>query len=71
VDRIVLAALLFSPLAGVTAFLITFEEHSRHRLSRRETLTHALRAAAVAVVAFAVLALALGVLLPRLVAGPV
>lgn len=52
------------------AFLITFEECDRHHLPRRDVARHSTQAAVAATVVFGLLALDLGALLPRPVAGP-
>ncbi len=45
-------AAIFSPLAAVMAFLITYEEYSHHHLDRRELLRRSLGAAVVTLVFF-------------------
>jgi len=47
----------FSVLAGLAAFLITYEEWSRHYPSKREPLRHALNAAVFAFLVFVALTL--------------
>jgi hypothetical protein len=61
--------LIFSPLAGAMAFVITYEEYSHHHLQRRVVLGRSLEAALVTTVFFCVLSLALGGLLPHLLVG--
>jgi len=55
VDPIVLIGLVLSLFAALAAFLITYEEWSHHYLDEREPFRHAVEAAAVAFVVFAVL----------------
>lgn len=51
---------VFGGLAALMAFLITYEEHSRHRLSRPMLLRLALETALAALLFFLALALAVG-----------
>jgi hypothetical protein len=39
----ILFGLIFSPLAGAMAFLITYDEYSRHHLERRRVILMSLR----------------------------
>lgn len=61
-----LIGLLFCPLAGAMAFVITYEEYSHHHLERRIVIERSLGAAVVTMLFFGVLSVALAVLLPRL-----
>lgn len=63
---IVLIGLLFSPLAGAMAFLVTYEEYQHHGFGQLQLVWRSFQAAAVTALFFAVLGLALGVILPRL-----
>ncbi len=49
---VVLIALLFSPLAGALAFIITYMEYAKHFVDRKKVLRQALRAALVAFLFF-------------------
>ncbi len=62
----VVIAAVFSPLAAVMAFLITYEEYSHHHLGRRELLGRSLGAAAVTLVFFLLLVSLVGGLLAGL-----
>lgn len=53
----IIIGLGFSVLAGLAAFLITYEEWSRHYPDKREPLRHALSAAFFAFIVFVVLTL--------------
>lgn len=55
--------LLFSPLAGAMAFLITYAEYSRHGLEQRRLLTMSLEAAVAAAAVIFVLTLAAGLVM--------
>ncbi len=61
-----LIGLMFCPLAGAMAFLITYEEYSHHHLERRVVVWRSLGMALVTALFFGVLSLALAVLLPHL-----
>ena len=52
--------LLFGPLSGLAAFLITYEEYSHHGFSRGRLMWESLRAALFAAVALAVIAVVAG-----------
>ncbi len=41
---VLMVGLLFSPLAGLAGFLITYEEYSHHGLGRRRTVLMSLEA---------------------------
>ncbi|MGQ9677370.1 MAG: hypothetical protein ACUVX1_17030 [Chloroflexota bacterium] len=56
---------VFGPLAGIMAFLITYEEYSHHHLPRRELLKASLQAACAGFVAILVLAVVVGYLLGK------
>ena len=58
--------LVFGPLAGAMAFLITYEEYSHHHLPRRQLLEASLQAAGVGFAAILVLAVVIGYLLGNL-----
>ncbi len=53
------------PIAGVMAYLITFEEYRRHFTDRRRARVEALRSAAFAFAVFAILGGAAALLLIR------
>ena len=57
----------FVPLAGLVAFLITYEEYSHHRMGRMAVLRHAITTGLVACLFFALLGLGLSILLPGLI----
>lgn len=61
-----LIGLLFCPLAGAMAFLITYEEYSHHHLDKRVVVERSLGAALVTTLFFGVLSVALAVVLPHL-----
>jgi len=52
VSVVVFIALLFSPLAGVLAFVITYMEYAKHFVDRRKVLRQAWRAALAAFLFF-------------------
>jgi len=56
---------VFSLLAGVSAFLIFYEEYSRHYADRRKALKTALEAAIFTIAVFLGIGLMLAVLLPH------
>ncbi|HZT07718.1 MAG TPA: hypothetical protein VFC51_11855 [Chloroflexota bacterium] len=65
--------LIFSTIAGSMAFLITYDEYSRHQmLSRGDVMKHSVQAAAVAMFFFIGLSLVAGAWLGSIVqsAGP-
>ena len=64
---IFLISLPFALLAGIMAFIITYEEYSHHQLGARTVAKHALRTGVVALAFFVLLALGLSVILPRVV----
>jgi predicted membrane protein len=55
VSPFLLIGAIFSALAALCAFLITYEEWSHHYASRKEPLKHAIEAAIVAFVVFMIL----------------
>jgi hypothetical protein len=57
-------AAILSPLAAVTAFLITYEEYAQHYSDKRDVLKTALEAGGFTFVFFLVLGLLLSVILP-------
>jgi len=61
----VLVGLLFSPLAGLIAFLITYQEYSHHFPDRGAAIRQALEVGIVAALFFGALSLGLALLLPR------
>jgi len=65
----VLIGAVFSPLAAVVAFLITYEEYSHHGFDRRELVRHSLMVAAVTFAAFMLLLVVVGLLLNQPAAG--
>jgi predicted PurR-regulated permease PerM len=64
---IIWIGLVFCPIAAAMAFLITYEEDSRHGFARRRVIGRSLASAIVTFALFAVLAIVLGLLLPRIV----
>lgn len=64
---ILVATLPFALLAGILAFVITYEEYSHHHLGARTVAQHALRTGVVALAFFVLLALGLSVILPLVV----
>ncbi len=56
-------AAIFGPIAGVMAYLITYEEYSHHFLDRREVIGRSLTTALVTVAFFVVLFAIVGYLL--------
>jgi hypothetical protein len=67
VNGAALIGLLFSPLAGLMAFLITYQEYSHHFPDRGAALRRALEAGIVAALFFGALSLGLALLLPYLI----
>jgi hypothetical protein len=61
---IISIAALFSVLAGIMAFLITYEENQHHFLDKRQVRNTALRSAVVAFAVFLLLGFMLAALLP-------
>ncbi len=60
-----LVGLIFSPLAAVMAFLITYEEYRHHFPDRAPALWHATQMALVTLVAFLALSVIAGILVGR------
>jgi nitric oxide reductase large subunit len=60
VSLFLLIGLVFSPLAAVAAFIITYQEWSRHLLPQRVVILRSLWMAAVAFVFFVVGSVVLG-----------
>ncbi len=58
-----LLGLVFSPFAGAMAFLITYDEYSRHQFERRRLVAMSLEAAAVTVVVILALMIVAALLL--------
>lgn len=58
--------LLFSPIAAVLAYLITFDEYRKHFPDRRRAVRESLRSAGVTLLFFLVLGAVLSPLLARL-----
>jgi hypothetical protein len=59
----------FCPLAGLVAFLITYEEYSHHRMRHRAILQRSITTGLVATLFFALLGLGLSVILPGVVSS--
>ncbi len=59
-------AAIFGPIAGVMAYLITYQEYSHHFLDRREIIGRSLVTALVTVAFFVVLFALVGFLLDHL-----
>ena len=56
---------MFSALAALTAFLITYEEWTHHYSSAKEPLKHAIEAAIVAFVVFMIITILVSVFVVR------
>lgn len=65
--KLALLGLIFCPIPAAMAFLITYEEYQRHRLSRAVVLRRSCEAAVVTLIFFALLAVALGILVPAMI----
>ena len=52
--------LIFSPIAALMAFLIIYEEYSRHNLDKKQKLKIAIQTGLFTLVAFIILALGIG-----------
>jgi uncharacterized BrkB/YihY/UPF0761 family membrane protein len=65
----VVISLIFSPLASVMAFLITYGEYSHHYPDKRKPIKLATEAALVTLVFFIVLSFVIGFLLENII-GP-
>ena len=52
--------LIFSPIAAVMAFLIIYEEYSRHNLDKKQKFKIAIQTSLFTLVAFIILALGIG-----------
>jgi hypothetical protein len=63
---LVVIGVVFAPLAAAMAYLITYEEWSRHQLPRGQVVRRSLHGAAVALGFFLLLTLGLGLVLPML-----
>jgi uncharacterized membrane-anchored protein len=63
---IILVGLIFCPVAGAMAYLVTYEEYQHHGLGQRQIVMHALQAAVEAALFFALAAVVIGVLAPGL-----
>ena len=55
----------FSSIAGLAAFLISYEEYSRHYRNKREALRLSLKTAIFAFIVFLTLAIIIGFLIDR------
>ncbi len=69
-DAIILIGLVFCPIAGAMAYLITYEEYQHHGFGRRQLIARSLQAAVVAALFFALAGVALGALLPSIFGQP-
>jgi hypothetical protein len=65
ITTFLLIGMVIGLFAGLMAFLITYEEYSRHYLQRKKTLRLALEAAAFAFFVFLVLSVIAGFVLTR------
>ena len=65
ITTVLLIGMVIGLFAGLMAFLITYEEYSRHYLQRKKTLRLALEAAAFAFFVFLVLSVIAGFVLTR------
>jgi hypothetical protein len=65
ITTFLLVGMVIGLFAGLIAFLITYEEYSRHYLERRKPLRLALEAAAFAFFVFLVLSVIVGFVLTR------
>ena len=60
---VLLIGLVFSPIAGVMAFLITYKEYEHHYPSKKEPLRLALEAGIVTFALFMIIAILAGILI--------
>ena len=58
--------LMFSPIAAVMAYVITYAEYSRHFPTRGPAIREALRTAIFTLLVFLVLGIAVSLILPRI-----
>lgn len=63
----IMIGLILSVLAGVAAFLITYEEWSHHYTDRRKPLRYSIEAALAAFVVFAFITLVVNLLMSRFI----
>ena len=61
----IVLGLLFAPLAGAVAFVITYEEYAHHQMEKRRLIRASLEAAVVSFVAIVALLLFAGYLLGK------
>ena len=61
--------IIFSPLAALMAFLITYSEYSKHYVEKRTPMLMSLRSALFTFVFFMLLAVGIGLTLPYLAGG--
>jgi hypothetical protein len=64
VDASVILWIIFSPIAALMAFLITYEEYSHHYPDRGPAIREALRMSIVTLLVFLVLGIAVSFILP-------
>ena len=60
-----LIGLIFSPIAGLMAFLITYHEYERHYANKRQPLRIALEAALFTFAFFIIVSIVIGLILSR------
>lgn len=65
-----MVGLLFAPIAGAMAFVITYEEYRHHHPDRRAAIVQSVEMALVTTVFFVLLALVVGAILPDVLGGP-
>jgi hypothetical protein len=61
---LVVLGLIFAPLAAVMAYVITYEEWSRHQLPHEQVVRHSMEVALIAFGFFAVASFGLGLVVP-------
>lgn len=65
-----MVGLLFAPIAGAMAFVITYEEYRHHHRDRRAAIVQSVEMALVTTVFFVLLALVVGAILPGVLGEP-
>ena len=59
--------LIFSPIGALMAFLITYDEYQHHFSGKKEPLTHAIQAAVITLVVFAIISFVIGLVMNSVV----
>jgi len=62
---VLLIGLLFAPLAGLMAFLVTYGEYSHHYADRKEPLKFAIAAAVFTFLVFGLMFFAISFIIPK------